>query len=101
MTSWAKKNKLVLAQFDKDNLGGVYACGSYIFVVVQESKEHWQTVDTIIHESVHVVEKAMQYIQESVIGEEVRAYTTASVAVNLLKDFQERRENALHEAGKA
>ena len=75
----------------------MFACGSYIFVVVQEQPKdkHWSVVDTIIHESVHVFEKAMAYILEANIGEEVRAYTTASIAVNLLKDFQERRERAL------
>lgn len=70
-----------------------------MFVVVKDEQEHWQTVDTLIHESVHVMEKAMAYIQESNVGEEVRAYTTASIAVNLMKDFHERRENsyAIHE----
>lgn len=94
MEKWSKKAKVAIPDLDKDNLGGVYGCGSYLFVVVKPSKEHWLTIDTIIHEGVHVFDKAMEYVGEGVIGGELRAYHTAAIVVNLMKDFHAQREGS-------
>jgi hypothetical protein len=55
-------------------------------------KDPWTAIDTIIHESVHVYQKAMKYIEEQETSEEFEAYFMASIATNLLKDYK-KREN--------
>jgi hypothetical protein len=95
VTKWAKQNKVNIPPPDKDNLGGVFAAGSYIFVYVKPGQEHWNLVDTIIHESVHAWQKAMEYIQETSSGIEAQAYHIGHIATNMLKDF-----HALHEERK-
>jgi hypothetical protein len=89
---WCKKNKIPLAALDDGTLGGVYACGAYIFVLITPGRPHWETIDTLVHESVHVFQKTMEYIGEKEIGDEVEAYHIGSIAVNMMKDF-----HALHE----
>lgn len=87
MKKWAKKMKVVMESPATGDLGGVYTSGSYIFVHVKEGQEHWASVDTIVHEGVHVFQKAMEYIGESATGIEAQAYHTAAIVTNLLKDF--------------
>jgi hypothetical protein len=63
-------------------------------VVVSERKplNHWEIVDIIIHESVHVFQKAMIYCEEPTLGYETQAYHIAAIATNLLKDYMKREE---------
>lgn len=88
--------KVRIEEIDPSNLGGVYACGSFIFVVINPKQKHWDLVDTIVHESVHVFQKALAYVQETVSGTETQAYYIAGITVNLLKDF-----HALHDQREA
>lgn len=53
-------------------------------------------VDTIIHESVHVVQGLKAFIGEENAGREFEAYTTAHIATTLMQEY-ERLSNALHE----
>ncbi len=85
--AWAKKNKIPIMPPDKSNLGGVFACGSYFFVYINPKQPQWDLIVTVIHEGIHVFDGVMQYINETTIGGEVRAYTTSSIIVNLMKDF--------------
>lgn len=66
-----------------------------MFVFVKPDQEHWALLDTLIHESVHVFQGAMEYVGETTIGKETEAYYIANIATNLMKDF-----HALHEARK-
>jgi hypothetical protein len=63
-------------------------------VVVSERKplNHWEIVDIIIHESVHVFQKAMTYCEEPTLGYETQAYHIAGIATSLLKDYEKREE---------
>ena len=92
MRKWAKKNKVGIPDPETNTLGGVYAAGSYIFVLVNPDQSRWNLVDTLIHESVHVFQGAMEYVGETVLGKETQAYHIANIATNLMKDF-----HALHE----
>lgn len=92
MKRWLKKNSLAIPPINKDDIGNVYACGSYIFVVIGEIDVYWDVVDTIIHESVHVYQKGMEYIGEVTKSGEAQAYHIAAIATNLLKDH-----DAVHE----
>jgi hypothetical protein len=92
MENWCKKNKLPCPKFDETNRGCAYSFGSHIFVYVDPKQKHWDLVDTLVHESVHVWQKAMDYVEEREYGREAAAYHTAAVVVNLLKDF-----HALHD----
>jgi hypothetical protein len=60
--------------------------------VIAEGKKqsYWKVVDIIIHESVHVFQKAMIYCEEPTLGYETQAYHIAAIATNLLKDYDKR-----------
>lgn len=91
LEKWGKKNRASLPKLEEANLGGVIGAGAFIFVLVKDTQKHWDVVDTIIHESVHVFQKAMEYCQEGGVGPEAQAYYIASIATNLLKDFDRAR----------
>jgi hypothetical protein len=86
---WCKKKKVNAPALDSSSLGGMISFGSYFFVVVKPTQKHWELVDTVIHESVHVFQRAMEYIGEDESGVEAEAYHIASIATNLLKDYEE------------
>ena len=94
MEAWAKKNKVFIPKPESGNLGGVFKACSYIFVVVKPEQDHWALVDTLIHESVHVFQQAMEYVGDEP-GSESEAYHIGHIATNMLKDF-----HALHEERK-
>ena len=89
---WGKKNKVEIPPLPKDFTGGTYNAGAFIFVVLadRKGKGYWDVVDTIIHESVHVYQKAMNYIEESESGKEAQAYNIGTIATTLLKDYCQR-----------
>lgn len=71
-----------------DNSGSVISHGSFCFVHINQLKQkHWDLVDTIIHESVHVFQETMSYAEEKQTGIETQSYYIAAIAVNMLKDF--------------
>lgn len=92
MEAWCKKHKVPCPKIDDTNRGCVYPFGSYTFVHVDATGKHWDIVDTIIHESVHVFQRCMQFVEEGRCGDEVEAYHIAEITVNLLKDFHALRE---------
>lgn len=87
MQAWCKRNKQAVPKIDDSDRGAVWTYGSYSFVYVDPTQKHWALVDTIIHESVHVFQKAMAYVGETNNPTEAPAYYTADIAVNLLKDI--------------
>jgi hypothetical protein len=90
LEAWCKKKKFSVPPQDATSLGGMISYGSALFVVVKPAQKHWDAVDTLIHESVHVFQRAMEYVGESESGIEAEAYNIASIATNLLKDYQEK-----------
>jgi hypothetical protein len=92
LLDWGKKHKLEIPPLPKDFAGGAYSSGAFLFVVLPDKKikNYWDVVDTIIHESVHIYQKAMAYCEETEMGTEAPAYHTASIATNLLKDYVKR-----------
>lgn len=46
------------------------------------------TLDTIIHESVHIWQALCEYMQEEKAGDEVEAYAIAYIASTLIKEYQ-------------
>ena len=93
LESWCKKRKFTVPQQDSTALGGMTSFGSHIFVVVKPSQKHWEMVDTLIHESVHVFQRAMDYIGEDESGIEAEAYHIATISTNLLRDYQKKHGN--------
>jgi hypothetical protein len=94
LQEWGKKQKLEIPNLAGDALGGTYNAGGYIFVAISDRKlpAYWAAVDIIIHESVHVFQKAMTYCEEPTLGTETQAYHIAAIATNLLKDYMKREE---------
>jgi hypothetical protein len=87
---WCKAKKVQSPAQDLNSLGGMISYGSHLFVVVKPSQKHWEAVDTVIHESVHVFQRAMEYVGETESGIEAEAYHIASIATNLLKDYHNK-----------
>jgi hypothetical protein len=89
---WGKRNKIEIPPLPKEFAGGTYGSGAYIFVVLPDKKikDSWAAIDTIIHESVHVYQKSMNYIEEQSTGDEADAYHIALISTNLLKDYKKR-----------
>lgn len=83
---WAKRKRVVLETPAPEDVGNVIPSGSHFFVHIKEGESYWDTVDTIIHESVHVYQMAMEYIGEET-GNEAQAYHIAAIATHLLKDL--------------
>lgn len=94
LKAWAKKNKSSVPDIPEQNIGTTLQFGSRFAIVIKadQHKDHWEVVDTLIHESTHIFQGAMKYIGESQIGDEVEAYTIAQIATNLLKDYQKTKE---------
>lgn len=94
MYKWGRQNKLNIPKMSEDAIGGVFACGAYIFLVVDEKpkKTYWNVIDTIIHESVHVFQKAMAFCQEDEAGGEVTAYHIGSIATNMMQEYVKREK---------
>lgn len=90
LEKWCKQKKFNAPPQDPSSLGGMISYGSHMFVVVKPSQKHWETVDTLIHESVHVFQRAMEYVGEDESGIESEAYFIASIATNLLKDYDDK-----------
>ena len=66
--------------------------------IVWLSEDEPDAVNTIIHESVHVFQAAMSFVQEDAPGNEVEAYSIAEIACNLLQEHIKLGIlNALHE----
>ena len=98
LKEWCKKKKVPVPEIPENYFGFACNCGSYSFVILdlKRNKKQWDTVGTIIHESVHIYQACMKYVQESATGIEMEAYTIEDIAVNLLKD-----RNALYEKWEA
>ncbi len=94
---WCKKKKVPPPEIPDIYFGFAANYGAYSFVVLDQkrNKKQWDTVGTIIHESVHIYQACMKYIGESDTGIEMEAYTIEAIAINLLKD-----QDALHEKRK-
>lgn len=97
LKAWSKKNKAFVPDIPETNLGTTLTFGSRFVILVQpeKHKQHWDIVDTIIHESVHIFQGAMKYVGETLVGEEMAAYSIAAISTNLLKDY-----HAVHEKRK-
>jgi hypothetical protein len=93
LEQWCKQKKFSAPPQDPSSLGGMISYGSALFVVVKPSQKHWDLVDTLVHESVHVFQRAMEYVGEEESGIEAEAYHIASIATNLLRDYDERFRN--------
>jgi hypothetical protein len=66
-------------------------------IIVWLSENEKDVVNTIIHESVHVFQKVMEFIQEDAPGTEVEAYSIAEIACNLLGVHLKGVQNSIHE----
>lgn len=84
---WTKKSKFNPYSLDENTTGVLLTYGGALIVLVKPKQKHWEIVDTLIHESVHVFQRAMEYVGESSTGAESQAYHIASIATNLLKDY--------------
>lgn len=89
LKEWCKKKKVPIPPIPEDYSGFACTSGAFSFVVLDPkyTKNHWETVGTIIHESVHVFQDCMKYIQETEIGIELEAYIIEAIATTLLKDY--------------
>jgi hypothetical protein len=56
-------------------------------VYVAPDQDYWETMGTIIHESVHVFQETMKYVCEETSGDEAEAYNIEQISMNLIKDF--------------
>ena len=63
----------------------------------KKNKKHWDAIDTIIHESVHIFQAAVKWVGEDKVGIEMEAYSIANISTNLLRDYH----NAIHEKREA
>ena len=93
--AYCKKKKVIPPQVPENCAGTVISVGGRFFILIQKHKKHWDLVDTIIHECVHVHQAILAYAGETVIGDELEAYSVAAIATNILKDY-----HALHEGRK-
>lgn len=82
---------------DLDNQGLTIACtNGHIIIWLNDNPKYLkENLDTLIHESVHVFQAAMKYVQEEKPGDEVQAYHIASICTNMIKDYA--RQAALKE----
>lgn len=97
LKKWCVKRKLTMPEIPEENIGTTLTFGGKFAILVdaKQHKSHWSLVDTVIHESVHIFQGAMNYIGERNVGSELEAYTIASIATNMLKEY-----HALHEGRK-
>ena len=97
MKTWCKKQKKALPEIDESYLGGTVPFGGQVLVVLfpEKHKTQMEYIDTIIHESVHVFQSIVSYVEETQYGVELPAYFVAAISTNLLKE-----SNALHEGWK-
>lgn len=93
LKKWCAKHKYTAPEIPEQNVGTTLTFGGKFAIIVdaKKHKNHWDVVDTIIHESVHIFQGAMNYIGEGVVGQELAAYTIASISTNMLKEY-----HALH-----
>jgi hypothetical protein len=94
--AWAKTKKHTFPDIPEGSCGCLLEFPGRFIVVVGTHKNHWDVVDTIIHESVHVFQAIMSYAEETNAGSELQAYSIAEIATNILKDY-----SALHDERKA
>lgn len=91
-----KKSKVQIPDFDAIT-GAVAQIGdTFVVYIADDMPTPEEIVDTIIHESVHVVQGLKTFIGEEEAGREFEAYTTAHIASTLMKEY-ERLSYALHE----
>lgn len=95
-----KKAGVPLPDFDGIT-GAVAQIGDCFHVYIASDMDNpVDIVDTIIHESVHVVQGLKAFIGEENAGREFEAYTTAHIATTLMQEY-ERLSNALSEKREA
>lgn len=62
------------------------------------------TLNTIVHESVHVFQHAAKYAEEDVIGKELEAYAIADIVMNMVAEHARqtnpKEPNAVHQEGR-
>jgi hypothetical protein len=87
MMKWCKKKGVNPPKLDTSDRGFTANYGSFVIVYMDPGQKHWDLVDTIIHESVHIYQAAMAYVNEATSGIEAQAYNIAQISTNLLKDF--------------
>ncbi len=83
-----KKAGVPLPDFDGIT-GAVAQIGDCFHVYIASDMDNpVDIVDTIIHESVHVVQGLKTFIGEETPGREFEAYTTAHVATTLMQEYE-------------
>lgn len=92
-----KKKKLEIPVF-KEALGWTCDSQGIVLVWVDPKQKPDQLLATVIHESVHIYQALVTYIQENVVGNEFQAYTIEYIATTLLSELKKQQEsaNALH-----
>ena len=78
---------------DLDNIwGAVWDGGKYQIVWINPTSTPENTANTIVHESVHVLQHAIKYAEEDQLGKEFEAYATADICSNLFAEFTKQQE---------
>lgn len=87
--AWAKKKKLPIPDLPEKAYGCAASLFNRTFIILfpQKKPNVWEDIDTIIHESVHIFQNCMKWVEEGDIGHEMEAYSIATVSSNLLKDY--------------
>lgn len=98
LIAWFKKKKAPPPELPEHAYGCAVHINSRTFLVVfpQKKPDVWEDIGTIIHESVHIFQNCMKWIDEGDIGHEMEAYSIETISTNLLKDY-----HALHEKREA
>jgi len=82
--------------------GAVWDGGKHQIVWINPTGDVNTTVNTIIHESVHVLQHAVKYVEEDSIGKEFEAYATADICMNIFAEYKKQQglPDALHDERK-
>lgn len=75
--------------------GAVWDGGKYQIVYIDPTGSIEITANTIIHESVHVLQHAIKYTEEDTIGKEYEAYATAEIAMNIFGEYKKQQLSLL------